>query len=144
MRIFLALRKYDIPKNILKMGSRWSFASRQDWMPLRGAGNALFEKKSWFLHETCVIRLSYWTQELYKWRFYDTLSDIHDVYWSRILVFMKESIFTVWLWLNVGWNLCCSGLEVSNKVVSFTWLLDACENHLGACDIFLGVLEVLE
>jgi hypothetical protein len=35
-------------------------------------------------------------------------------------------------------------LEEGDKVVAVLWLLETAESHLGAGDVFLGVLEVLE
>ena len=40
--------------------------------------------------------------------------------------------------------LCRAGLEVSDEVVALALLLEAREDHLGAGNVLLGVLEVLE
>jgi len=40
-------------------------------------------------------------------------------------------------------NLACS-LEISNDVVALLGLLEAIESHLGARDVLLGVLEIVE
>ena len=39
-------------------------------------------------------------------------------------------------------DLCSCSLEISNQVISFLFLLESSEHHLGARDVLLGVLQV--
>lgn len=46
--------------------------------------------------------------------------------------------------INLLRNLSSRALEVSNKISTILWLLQARENHLGTWDVLLRVEEVIE